>query len=250
MRSVARTGHILLVTSGLVAGVAVIGASIAAYSVNTGIAAPNEPQEPTGKDVALALGRVGITPANLAAAGVSQAQANTLLSAAESHFDAATFGALQTEDASVNTLTRRVSDLRTQIRAGQADCGTLSPIQTQLSTAKSGRDTVLGDLFDAATAALPSETIGLIQTLHANADRQVPISYRTAIRTDAEWTRLRTALANLDQAGRLDGVDADTVCSQLVSGCDSEPAVSRARTDLANNLAGINSAFAALVDSE
>jgi len=233
-----------MVTSMLLAVIAVFGASIAAYRGTIGTAVSPLSQPPTAQDVVTTLVRTGLSPANLAAAGVSDAQANTLLTTAETHFSADEFTLLRSADVSVNSLTKQISDLKAQIRAGQASDDELASLQTQLATVLSNKDTILSNLFDAATASLSSETIGLIQTLHANAQRSVPIEYRILERSDADWVHLRTALANLDQADRLDDVEPDVVCSQFISGCDSEPAVTTARSNLTANLASVNGVFA------
>ncbi len=248
MRTTLKSGHIFLVTSVLLAVIAVFGASIAAYRGTIGTAISPLSQPPTAQELVATLVRTGLSPANLATAGVSSAQANTILTAAETHFDADKFTSLRSTDVSVNSLTQQIRDLKAQIRAGQASGDGLASLQTQLTTALSNKDTILSNLFDAATASLTSETTGLIQTLHANTHRSVPIEYRVFEREDADWVHLRTSLANLSQADRLDDVEPDVVCSQFISGCDSEPAVTTARSNLTANLTSVNGVFASAMN--
>ncbi|QKK07511.1 MAG: hypothetical protein HND58_04590 [Planctomycetota bacterium] len=200
---------------------------------------------PEAVEVEATLARVGITAETLAAAGCSSGDATNVGADALAHLDTTNWNALVSADGDVRDAQAEVDRLGKLVRAGQADQEDLTAYATAkstLATETSTRDGLLDALYDAAVADLTSGETTLLETMHGNSDRPVPLQYTVSDRTDAQWTSLRNALANIKTSGMC-GEDPDTACTTLVTNCNAETEVATAASNLDSNLAGVTSAL-------
>jgi len=234
----------------LLAGSAVALASLASFGVFASRGRMLEAPTPTELEAALM--RVGVSGEALAAAGCSDADAANVGADARVFLDAARWASLQSADQEVRDAQADVDRLARLVRGGQADqedLGAHSAAQATLASAQSTRDAMLDGLFDAAVADLEPAELTLLESMHANAARPVPLQYRVADRTDRQWTALRDALANL-KTSDMCGQEPDSGCEQLVGSTDAEPAVAAAVHHLGENLAQVSTAYAAALGHE
>ncbi|MFG0260553.1 MAG: hypothetical protein ACF8LK_09405 [Phycisphaerales bacterium JB041] len=207
---------------------------------------------PTPVEIEASLARVGITGETLAAAGCSEADATSVGTDAVAHMDAPRWSALGTADQAVRDARADVERLGKLVRAGQAgpeDLTEHTAAQATLSASRSARDALLQALFDAAVDGLSGEEVTLLETMHGNTGRPVPLQYTVSDRSDAQWTNLRDALANIKTSGMC-GEEPDTNCTALVNGCNAETPVVTAASNLEHNLAGVGSALSTALGHE
>ncbi len=195
-----------------------------------------------------ALALAGITPETLAAAGVAAESVEGVIDDAREHLAEHGTALWAAMDAHREAVADRDTRLRKVVSgvASQNEKSAADSACSALSSACSGRDSALDGLYAAATAGLGSEQKAVLAVLRANKGRDLPVKYKTAARTDAEWTALRDALAGVRIANKTgeEVAEADTT---LVSNTDAENAVSAAATGLGNNLAGVSSAWESAV---
>lgn len=240
-------GSVLTVAAVLVAGGTLTLAALSSFGVfrHGTSAAALVLEGPSAVELGATLARVGITAENLAAAGCSAEDVTGLVQDAVASLDAAAWTALQNADSGYRDAAADADRLGKLVRAGQASQDDLSGYATAkatLASAQTTRDGLLEGFFGDATDGLTQGQVTLLQTIHAAADRHVPVQYKAKARTDAEWTSLRNALANLKTAAQC-GEDDDYNCSQLVTQTDAETEVVTAETNLDQHLASVEAAF-------
>lgn len=237
-------GSVLPVAAILLAGTTVTLATLSSFGVLRGSAAATL-EAPTAVEVQATLARIGITGESLTAAGCIENDATEVGRDAVAYLDAAKWAALQTADDAARDATAETERLGKLVRAGQASQQDLAGYETakatQTTTAAS-RDALLDALFDAASANLTQGEVGFLETIQANGPRTVPVQYKVVSRTDAEWTSLRDALANLRICERV-GEDPDRTCSTLVAQTNAESQVAAARSHLDQRLSAVKTAF-------
>ncbi|MDQ7014624.1 MAG: hypothetical protein Q9O74_12130 [Planctomycetota bacterium] len=198
---------------------------------------------PTPPELEASLARVGITAESLAAAGCSDADVASIGANTLAHLTITNWTALVVSDQAVADARDDADRLGKLVRAGQAsqdDLDSYTAAKATLSVAETARDSLLDHLYDAATADLAAGEIAAIETIHANRSRPAPVQYRVAARTDAEWTTLRDAIANIKTSAMCEE-EPNSESVHLVTQCDAETEVAAAAARLENNLGGVQS---------
>ncbi|QKK07552.1 MAG: hypothetical protein HND58_04800 [Planctomycetota bacterium] len=240
-------GTATTIGAAVLAFAAITVAGLGSFGAFSGLTAASHAMlaAPTPYEVEASLARVGITATTLAAAGCSNADATNVGADAAAHLNITNWNALNDADTEVRDAAADVDRLGKLVRAGQADQEDLtaySAAKSTLATATSTRDGILDRLYNTAVADLEAGEIALIETMRDNSDRPVPLQYTVTDRTDAQWTSLRNALANIKTSGMC-GEDPDGHCTTLVTNCNAETPVVTAASNLDSNLAGVTSAL-------
>jgi len=246
-----RVGTLTPVLALTVAGTAVTLAALASYGVFPARRAAML-EGPTARELEATLMRVGLSAETLTAAGCSDVDATNGGADAKSHLDQARWTSLQNADQEVRDAQADVDRLGRLVRAGQAsrqDLTAYSTAKAALASAQTARDGLLDALFDAAVADLDAGEITLLEIMHGNGGRPAPLQYRVTGRSDADWTDLRDAIANLKTSAKC-GEEPDDSCVQLVASIDAEPDVAAAAFNLDSNLDAVSTAFAAALGHE
>ncbi|MCL4743430.1 MAG: hypothetical protein KJZ54_14635 [Phycisphaerales bacterium] len=245
LRALARPANALPILLALIAGGALLLASLGSSGVLFLPRHTAEPRPPTAVELAAALHRVGLAPERLAAAGLTVVETTALVQNAAAHLDGERFLALQQAEAASRDAGRDVQRLERLARSGRAtenDLGDLATARAALAAAETALNAALGALSDAAADGLAGPKAARLATLRANAVWDLPVQYLAAPRGEAEWVALRDALANLRISARL-GEDPHQGCSTLVAQCDADSGVANAKAALDANLAAVESAF-------
>lgn len=240
-------GTATTIGAAVLAFAAITVAGLGSFGAFSGLTAASHAMltAPTPYEVEASLSRVGITAETLAAAGCSNRDGTNVGADAAAHLNITNWNALNDADSDVRSAQADVDRLGKLVRAGQADQEDLTvyaTAKTTLTTETSARDALLDALYDAAVEDLTSGETALLDTMHANSDRPVPLQYTVTDRTDAQWTSLRNALANIKTSGMC-GEEPDSACTTLVTNCNAETPVVTAASNLDSNLAGVTSAL-------
>lgn len=207
LKTSSRVGRVANIAIGVVAGGVAILASCN-YLVNNLEPAANpsmhRPSNPTRASRAQLMA-VGLAPEVLCAAGLTAQQAATVAANGLAHLDEH-LNDLTAADAAMTTSGTSVARLERLVMQGKAtqqdrtDLGTARASQVSATSAWSSAQAAL---FNAATDGLSGGTKTLIQRIHANRDKDVPLKYRGTERTEAQWVALRDAISNQAIAARL-----------------------------------------------
>ncbi len=212
---------------------ALVAASAAAHAND----ASNEPPVPPPHDFKVTLLRAGLSPEALAAAGVSSGSISSALSAAAQSL-AGSPDALVTADAAYATARVNSDRLERLIQSGKGheqEVAAYQAAKTTLATAETERQAVLDGIFAAATANLSSAQRTALTNLRANASWNLPKEFLVVNRDQAEWVRLRDALANEKISHKL-GDEADAGAQTQLANWRANSSVAAARTALDTNL--------------
>lgn len=198
---------------------------------------------PDSDDLVLCLARVGLTPESVTAAGCSTQDAVELLNDAMNQLTP-TYDALVDADNTLGKAQKSLDELERKIRAGTA---TLQEKQQHpasaatASTARAARDAVLDQLFTAAVTDLSSGEKAMLAQARANSAWNLPVEYRVAEKSEAQYVTLRAALADVRIAAKL-GEDPRPESLQAISAANAVAATAAATTNL-NNLTSIKEAW-------
>ncbi|MGE0304118.1 MAG: hypothetical protein AB7Q91_15565 [Phycisphaerales bacterium] len=205
-----------------------LGAILAAALVSMPRPQPPGPAGPSERALAMLLYDLGLHPAHLAAGGVAAEQAAAVVAAAREHY-AGNLAELEDARAAVPSLRAQIAPLEhlaSTGRATQQQLIDLASARAQLAAALAACDTLHAAAFTAAAAGLSTDQRTRLATLNTNARHEVPIQYRTAQRSDAQWTALRNALIQLRVSTAAGAPDAQAAA--LLEATGEEPAVAAA----------------------
>lgn len=196
-----RTGAVLHIALGFIAAGAVAWAGIASvWPSSTGARVPSRFRTPPNHvEVAATLGRLGLTPNTLAAAGLTSEQVSVFTAAAAGHVrdNITNYRVAKESEAQAKNQADR---LERRIRSGRGtaeDVTALAAARASASTARSQQQAVL----DAALAEGAQEVTGPVMA-KVNVFRihklawDVPERYLGDERSESQWIELRDALAN------------------------------------------------------
>lgn len=212
-------------------------AAAASAPANDAGSEPPAPPVPPPHDFKVVLLRAGLSPEALAAAGVSSASISSTLSAAAQSL-AGSPDALATADAAYATARVNSDRLERLIQSGKGheqEVAAYQVAKAALTTAEVQRQAVLDGIFAAATANLSSTQRTALTNLRANSSWNLPREFLVVNRDQAEWVRLRDALAN-ERISRKLGDEADAAAQAQLANWRAAPTVAAARTALDANL--------------
>lgn len=198
------------------------------------------PNVPPHADFKVTLLRAGLKPEALAAAGVASNGISGVLSLAAQTVAGAP-NALREADAAYATARVQSDQLERLIQSGKGheqEVAAYQAAKTALSTAEAQRQAVLDGLFAAATANLSSAQRTALTNLRANAAWNLPPEFLVVNRDQAEWVRLRDALAN-ERISRKLGDEPDAGAQAQLANWRANNSVAAARSALDTNLAQI-----------
>lgn len=235
--TVNRAGRVANIAIGVIAGGVAILASCS-YWVNSQEPAANpsmhRSSNPT-RTVRAQLMVAGLAPDVLCAAGLTAQQAAAVAANGLEHLDEH-LGDLTTADAAMATAGASVARLERLVMQGRAteqDITDLGSARTSLASAVSARATAQTALFNAATDGLSGGTKTLIQRIHANRGKEVPLKYHGTERTEAQWMALREAISNQAIATRL-SEELESASATLLTAEGATEETIRATSALAN----------------
>ncbi|MCH8342426.1 MAG: hypothetical protein IH983_00375 [Planctomycetes bacterium] len=199
---------------------------------------------PTADELAAAMLRIGLGPAQLTAAGGSPSTVATVVG--DSLDDMiANPAAIELADAACADLKRQCDGLKRVIQSGQATSEQINAYavaMTQLSLAEAQRQSVLNGLLTSATASLNASQQNTLAAIRGNRNWDLPIEFLTVDRTEPQWVQLRDALANERISAKL-GQQPDPEAQALLLQLRGNPLVATAKANLDANLAVVTAAW-------
>ncbi|MCH8151434.1 MAG: hypothetical protein IH830_03560 [Planctomycetes bacterium] len=199
---------------------------------------------PTADELAAAMLRIGLGPAQLTAAGGSPSAVATVVD--DSLVDMiANPAAIELADAAFAGPKQQCDLLKRVIQSGQAtpeQITTYVAAMTQLSFAEDQRHSVLNGLLTSATASLSASQQNTLAAIRGNRNWDLPIELLTVDRTEAQWVQLREALANERISAKL-GEEPDPEAQALLQQLRGNPLVATAKANLDANLAVVTTAW-------
>jgi len=241
MNSRTRTNRVML---WLLPGACLLLGAWALPIGGAGEADPEPPPAPADTATAATLTRVSLDPQALSAAGLSTGEVSELVSDAYAYL-AQNPTELSSADADYADARRDVDSLRRKAKSGLAtaeEVTDLAAAKTALAAATSARDAALDGLFDAAVADLSQAKQDLLANIRKNRGWGFACCYLVADRSEADWVKLRDALANEKISAKL-GEAADPSCSSFLGSVKGETAVSAAIVAQGSGLSGVKGAW-------
>ena len=199
---------------------------------------------PIPQDFKVGLVRAGLDARALAAAGVPSQSVLAALQAAADVMNASP-GALDSLDDAYGAA-RAASDARERkIQSGlatQEEVSGYAALKSARDSAAAATQTALDGIFNAAAATLTSNQRVLLTTIRANRAWGFDPEYLTVNRSEADWVRLRDALAHERIANQLPGTLNESA-QTFLSGVRAEGSTAAAISAVSNSLSGITSAW-------
>ena len=199
---------------------------------------------PTASDLEVALLRSGLGPEALTAAGLSGANAATVVS------DLITYmtinpGVLDSADVSFSSAKVAADQLKRTIQSGLGTAEDLTAYTTakaNLASATTSRAGVISDFFTAATDDLSQAQKAALSTIRGNAYWDRPTEFLTVTNTEADWVELRDALAH-ERIANANGEAVDAGVQTILNGYRGNGTVAAAKANLDSNLATVTSVW-------
>jgi hypothetical protein len=191
----------------------------------------------------LALHELGLTPENLAAAGVTAQDIGVVIKDVADGLAASPEG-ITAAKASFAAARRTKEALVRAVQSGQAppkDLETYAGVLHAYETAEAQLRTVRKDLWTRCIVHLSEQQRRLIETINANAFWGVSTQYLVVNRTEPQWVRLRDAWA-ADRFARGQKQETPKEAAAVLTEANGEPAVFIAATNL-GNLAAVRVAW-------
>lgn len=199
------------------------------------------------RDLVHGLGAAGLTPEALAAAGVDHESATAVVAAAASYLGHSP-NALGSAVTHLGAASAEVDRLERLVRRGAAiESAAVTAAREDRDDAQGTLDALLAGLRASAMSPLAAGERAALNAIRPNLDRDVPVEYMLAERSEADWTNLRDALANESQAQS--GVtEVDHDCSSLLESARDE-GVADAQANLAAHLETVKAAYLSAVET-
>lgn len=212
-----------------------------------GSASNEPPPEPPAVDALVPLIRCGLDAQALAAAGVSANQATVIAQNAKAAMQAAPT-ALSAADVAFASAQAAADTLQRKIQSGRAsseEVASYASIAAAAATKKSDREAVIAALLSAGTTGLDAGTIAKLQTIRTNrAAWDLPIEFLVVNRSQADWVKLRDALANERISAKFEEPADQALAAQLAT-WRADQTVAAAKTGLNSNLSLVDAALTA-----
>lgn len=190
-----------------------------------------------------ALQRSRLTPEALAAAGLSGEDATALLARVGvwwSEHGTACGAACASGDSAGITLDSLQRKARSGLASGE-DLTSLGSATSAYASAKAGHAAQMEAIWEAAVEGLDGGKVQRLESIrdHLEAGRRLPVAYLVVERSQSQTLALRDALTEVEA----DGENADSGATSLVDAANGDGTISAAKTNLANNLAEVSSAW-------
>lgn len=248
-----RTGHLALgITVGVAAAVAATGLllprSLFLHRVATNTVASSATTittELVPGTLAAWLGRVGLDPRALAAAGVLPAQVDQLAVDARTHLTEHV-GALNAAQDAADAARQSLQVLQARVQAGLAsaeEASLLASLRSSNAQAQATLDTAKASLVTASTASLSEAQRSALAALARNVRHEVPLAYRVVDREARSWHALRNDLAHTRVANQRGETPRPEVAQRLAA-ANADPAVAASLANTSTNLQPIAAAWA------
>ena len=199
---------------------------------------------PTADELAAAMLRIGLGPAQLTAAGGSPSTVATVVDDCLDDMIADP-AVIELADAAFAGWKQQCDLLKRVIQSGQAtseQIDTYAAAMTQLALAEAQRHSVLNGLLSCAAASLSESQQSTLAAIRGNRNWDLPIEFLTVDRTEAQWVQLREALANERISAKL-GQQPDPEAQALLQQLRGNPLVATAKANLDANLTVVTVAW-------
>jgi hypothetical protein len=209
--------------------------------------APESPASPavTKGEIAVALLRAGLSADALACAGVNASGVAELIEDAGTHLELHA-GSLALADMDYSAARVQVDAIERKAHSGIAtkeELGQLATAMTSLAEAEAARETALGALITASTAHLSISQRTTLATIRANGSWSLPTQYLAEHREQADWVKLRDALANQKISAKY-GEQADAACQAFLSAAHASPVTASTASNKLALLATVKATWA------
>lgn len=247
-----RTGHLAL---GIAVGIAGVTAAVglllprgfflhraASSAVMTSSAAMTTELVPGA--LASWLGRVGLDPRGLAAAGVDPGQISGLAVDARAHLTEHV-ASLNTAQDAADAARAALQTHEARVRAGLAsaeEVSLLASFRSSNAQAQAALDSAKAAFVSASTASLTEGQRAALASLARNAGREVPLAYRLVDRNALAWLTLRNDLAHTRVANQR-GESSNPDVAQRLATANSDPTVASSLSNSQSNLQPIVAAW-------
>lgn len=186
----------------------------------------------------------GLTPECLCAAGLSTSDVTSAISDAVAVIETNAAELVAAETALLDT-ERELDELTRLIRSGTASTeqkNSLSTVTAAAQTAESDWQGLLDEIHDAGCGDVTTAEADRIAVVLGNDRWSLPVEYKRASRTEAEWVALRNALA-AERIAAADGDDLDSSFETLLLNVRAEAGTAQAMSWISSNLEEIKTAY-------
>jgi len=200
------------------------------FVVPKNFAAAQQPAEIDAVTAETYLRQIGLSPANLATAGIDAAGATNAVIGLLAHLQS-NLPLIRSAEASYQSVRAQHDALLRTVRQGDSTGEALPALQdarVALAAAEVALEALREELFADATAEFPLLQRNELQTIHSNRAHRGPAAFKIADRTETAWLDIRSALA----AERIALEEGDAVPDQsasLLASVRGEPAVAAAQ---------------------
>lgn len=193
--------------------------------------------------------RIGIDQEVLAAAGLNGAAVQSALAAEEADLEAAVV-TLASHDAAVADARRETDALRRKVKSGLAtdeEVSQLATAKATLETATAAREAFLDGVCVGLCGEVSDGATTTINTVLSTPDwvKKLPVEYRNAERTDAEWLAIRDALASKKTHEQM-GFEVPEEATSYLATLSADGNVSTTKTTCETNIASVQSTWNAV----
>lgn len=240
-----KRGSVLSVVALVVAtGIAGTSLYLASYPAIFNTSTTAEAVTPTAAQVQVMLVRAGLTPDALAAAGVSQQSAATVIADAKAEVleNYTAFAAAEESLATAAAQKRSLDRLVKLQKATEQQITDHTAAVTQIASAQSTCDAVLADVYTASIDSLSAPQRTALAAIKNNRTWSLPLEYLVMDYTEAEFVQLRNALGEKRVCDQLSEEPCQATTT-LLQNVNAHPTVIAAKTALDANLAGIENAW-------
>ncbi|MFO0835765.1 MAG: hypothetical protein U0638_12400 [Phycisphaerales bacterium] len=197
-----------------------------------------------------ALSMASLSPAALAASGLSTQQTADLIDRARSHMNEGSTNYEQVFSTH-RAATLQVRTLQQKVQAGTGtaeDTSALASAQSALTSATSAREAAVATFMDATLDGLSESALASLTQLRANRSIDLPMQYLIVDRSEGDWLKLRDSLA-IEREAAAKGESVDSATSEFLTGVNTDPAVIAAKTGL-THLAEVEAAWNAAINEQ
>jgi hypothetical protein len=215
-------GSVLAIVLPVAALGAIATALVLANTTTTMTKATSVRHRLTAKEVRQWVVRAGLDPKALVVAGVSAAQAPTVVSGAADYLVQNQI-AMEQADHALAEARRAARPLEQKARNAQLSDQEQASLQTAraaVAAAEAQVNTHVAGVFASAAANLGQDVRASIQSVQRNRGRGVPLEFTLADRADADWATLRDAVSAREIAHR-DGRQTPGGAASIIASASS-----------------------------
>lgn len=206
------------------------------------------PPLPTPEDLGMALALAGLTPENLAAAGVTPQQTTEIVAVFGGRLAASEPPFIESNAAylAAKTNYERLHRLMQGGRARGEQPAEYAAAEAAMTEAAGQRSAAIGEARETALTGLDEGVVLTLNRLRANASVAVPTQYKVLgldpITDQADWAHLRDALSQQRYCDK-HNLNLDDGNQGVITALASDEAIGVAEENLAENLGGVRAAW-------